>query len=488
MANTGFKGIDVLQTGGPVLSAACFYDASNNLLITGSPVYEWYEIQVTSGTVTIKTFDFADNTFKATACTTPQQALTQVMGNNGTVSTGIWCHAITTSTAFNRGGMYFRRYYHASAAQTYQVRMAGYGMGEGDEVITAAGKSPATIAEGDLTDSRLTSIGTNALTAATKASSAYDTINNPSYGNNGLFDQLTDTSSGLAAIKNGLGDLLNGDGGIGDIAARLDDPTYGLAAIASLAAGAGAAAAQAYATIQDANVYLSGILNNDTTGLAALKSLLDAVGTAVTAVNIRAALGLAQANLDTQLTDIRGVGGGAYAVSVTVQSGSTPLQSATVAYEIGGVTVAYGSTNSSGVFSAALDAGTYHRTVRKVGFVSDVSTVVISGATTATVSLTSGIPTITPTSSQSIGSMVTYDAFGAVKGNVEVSFQMVSPPTVLGEEFDGGVVTATSSSAGVLQQAFCRGARYRVWVVGGGSEFFTVPDTTSFTLPTVLAG
>lgn len=63
---------------------------------------------------TLKSYDWSDNTFKTTALTTENQAMTHRQGNNATRNTGIWTHVLTTLTGFTQTGLYYAEVEHAT--------------------------------------------------------------------------------------------------------------------------------------------------------------------------------------------------------------------------------------------------------------------------------------------------------------------------------------------------------------------------------------
>lgn len=130
-----FQGIDIRGTGDRLLFRALLL-ASDGTFITGSTTnLKLYELQ-SDGTV--KSYDWNDNTFKTTALTTANQAMTHRIGNNSTTDTGLWTFALTTLTGFTVGNIYFASVNNSTATPANQVREFQYGNGEGDLTVTAA--------------------------------------------------------------------------------------------------------------------------------------------------------------------------------------------------------------------------------------------------------------------------------------------------------------------------------------------------------------
>jgi len=115
---------------------------------------------------------------------------------------------------------------------------------------------------------------------------------------------------------------------------------------------------------------------------------------------LRAALGMAAADLDDQLDAILAAGGGAgtgaRTVTITVNDGTTVLQNATVRMTEG-VNTFTALTNASGVAVFNLDDATYTVSITKSGYSYTGTTLVVNGTETATYSMTA-ISVTPPTS------------------------------------------------------------------------------------------
>lgn len=131
------KGIDVRAAlGGKILFRASLKDSTGAKLITGTTNLSLYELQDDG---TLKTYDFADNTFKATAVTTEQQAMTVRKGNNNTTDLGLWTFALTTLTNFTVGAVYFAVVANAGASPPQQEREFQFGGDQGDLPVSSTG-------------------------------------------------------------------------------------------------------------------------------------------------------------------------------------------------------------------------------------------------------------------------------------------------------------------------------------------------------------
>lgn len=134
MANTGFKGINVRQTGLALVFRALLQDNLGAIVTSGTTNLRLYELQ-SDGTVL--SYDWNDNTFKSGALTTQNQAMTHRSGNNSTVSLGIWTVALSTLTGFTVGGVYFAVIINSGATPVQQVREFQYGDVEGDASVSS---------------------------------------------------------------------------------------------------------------------------------------------------------------------------------------------------------------------------------------------------------------------------------------------------------------------------------------------------------------
>ena len=120
-----FQGIDVRQTGDRIVFRASLKDSAGAVVSSGTTNLRLYELQNDG---TLHSYDWNDNTFKATALTTENQAMTHRQGNNSTTDTGIWTHALTTLTGFTAGNIYFAQVTNSGASPTEQEREFQFGV------------------------------------------------------------------------------------------------------------------------------------------------------------------------------------------------------------------------------------------------------------------------------------------------------------------------------------------------------------------------
>ena len=136
MANTGFKGVDVRQTGNQLVFRAFLQNSSGSLVTTGTTNLFLMELQ-SDGTV--RTYDFNNNTFSAGAVTTEAQAMTYRKSNNGATDTGLWTVSLSVLTGFTAGAVYLARINNSAASPVDQMREFQYGSAESDLVVTSNG-------------------------------------------------------------------------------------------------------------------------------------------------------------------------------------------------------------------------------------------------------------------------------------------------------------------------------------------------------------
>jgi hypothetical protein len=228
---------------------------------------------------------------------------------------------------------------------------------------------------------------------------------------------------------------------------------------------------------------------------------LDAAGT-------RSAIGLASANLDTQLdalptaaeidTQLSGThgggawgsigsGSGAYTFTVTVDDGTNPLQNATVRL-VEGVNNYVAVTNASGVAVFALDAATYSVAISKAGYSFTPTTKVVANTTSQTYSMSAVTPTLPAAANLSTGTAICYGTTGLPLQGVVVTIQQVQGTGTDGSAYDGDTFTLTSNASGVISHnGFVRGATYSIRRgVRGEAKSFTVPNAVSFDLSEIV--
>ena len=143
MANTGFKGIDVKQTGTALVFDVLLQSGTGSLVTTGTTTLSICELQSDG---TLKTFDFnGSGSFVTTAPTTATVNMTHQTYSNGSIGSGVWTYALTNLTAFTIGAVYYYMTINSGATPTNQVRKFQYGGAEGDLAVTSNGTGVAEV-------------------------------------------------------------------------------------------------------------------------------------------------------------------------------------------------------------------------------------------------------------------------------------------------------------------------------------------------------
>lgn len=158
-------GIDVRKSGTRLLFEASLLDGNGDKITTGDATLRLFELQDDGS---LKSYDFDDDTFKATALTTATLALTHQTGNDDTYDTGIWTVVLTTLTGFTVGGVYYAEVTHTDAAPMTQTWKFQYGGQQGelraediaDAAITANKLAAAAITAAKIADFAILQSGT----------------------------------------------------------------------------------------------------------------------------------------------------------------------------------------------------------------------------------------------------------------------------------------------------------------------------------------
>ena len=208
----------------------------------------------------------------------------------------------------------------------------------------------------------------------------------------------------------------------------------------------------------------------------------------ISQADVRAAVGLANADLDAQLATLGGnFGNGANTVTITVQEdvGSTPLQFASVRVTAGATTIV-GTTDAAGEIAFALDSGTWDVNVSAFGYSSLVSqSLVVSGVTTETyqLTLTSTIP-LPASPNVATGVLTAFDQYGQVEQDVDFEVKLTAGPGIVGQSHDTEGRVFTSAPDGLVTCTnLIKFATYTIKRSSGTTQTFVVPDASSFTIP-----
>lgn len=188
MANTGFKGIDVRQTGGKLLLRQYLQDVNGDRVISGTTSVYLVEYQDDGS---LKTYDFNDNTFKAGAVTTEAVSATYRKTNNNTTDTGLWTYLLGTVSGFTPGAVYSYRFVNSNAVPQDVWRDFQWGSAEGDLATTANGAGVAAL-QSDVTQWKTA-------TAPANTGDAFARLGAPAGAS---------TAADIAAIKTDSGNLI----------------------------------------------------------------------------------------------------------------------------------------------------------------------------------------------------------------------------------------------------------------------------------------
>ena len=176
--------------------------------------------------------------------------------------------------------------------------------------------------------------------------------------------------------------------------------------------------------------------------------------------------------VDTQLSGTHGsgswesggAGSGARTVTITVTDGTDPVQNATVEIRINSSKYhAPTDVNGEAVLNPNEGDGTYDVLISAAGYQFTPTTLVVSGDTTHTYSMTA--ISITPSESGLVtGYSTCLGPDGEPLSGVSVSLQMTKPPTGSGTAFDADPMRQTSGSDGVVQfTGLAPGGTYWQW-------------------------
>lgn len=131
----GTKGIDVRETAGQLVFRHSLKDSAGAKVTTGTTTLRLYEVQADG---TLLSYDFNDNTFKATALTTATLAMTHRQGNNNTYNVGVWTAVLSTLGAFTAGRVYVVQVNNTGASPPEQEREFQFGGAEGDLLVESS--------------------------------------------------------------------------------------------------------------------------------------------------------------------------------------------------------------------------------------------------------------------------------------------------------------------------------------------------------------
>lgn len=203
----------------------------------------------------------------------------------------------------------------------------------------------------------------------------------------------------------------------------------------------------------------------------------------------------------SELERLKGNGGGANLVTVTVTDGTNPLENAIVRVASGVISESE-TSDVDGEVQFALASATWTVTIERAGYESHVASLVVAGTTSQTYPLTALI--VTPPSSPAVstGTMLVLDENNDPEADISISLQLTEGPGTAGYSLDTKIRTEVSNGSGVVEfTKLRRGATYSVWRGPANDTFsasafvlqsaatrktFVVPDADSFNIAEVL--
>jgi hypothetical protein len=174
-------------------------------------------------------------------------------------------------------------------------------------------------------------------------------------------------------------------------------------------------------------------------------------------------------------------GTGARTITVTVDDGTNPLENAAVRYTEGANTY-IGSTDVSGNITFNLDDATYTVAIYKAGYTFVGTTLVVTGDSSPTYSMSQIVITPPGDPAQTTGYFILRDELGVAVGNGTVYFRMKFRPLGLGTMFDDDWFTATSAvGTGLVEVALYIGATYEIGINQITALPYKIPTTAGTT-------
>ena len=128
----GFRGIDVRESGGPLVVRASLKDSTGAKVTSGTATLRIFECQSNG---TLHQMDFSDNIFKTNSIITPTQNMTHQAV--GAYSSGLWTYSMASVGDFYKGAVYVTQVTHDTASPPDQEREWQYGMADGDPLFSA---------------------------------------------------------------------------------------------------------------------------------------------------------------------------------------------------------------------------------------------------------------------------------------------------------------------------------------------------------------
>jgi len=222
---------------------------------------------------------------------------------------------------------------------------------------------------------------------------------------------------------------------------------------------------------------MAGKQTGNTTARTELRATGNGSGTFSEVTDSLEAMSEAVSEIDT------GSGTGARSVTITVNDGTTVLESATVRLTSGASSF-LATTNASGVATFSLDDATYSVTITRSGYSFTPTTLIVNGTETQTYSM-SQLATTASDPGYATGRGWAESA-GVRVANVVVQVRQITAPGS-GVIADDGYRSDTSDALGYVEfTGLIQGGEYEM-LVGTVKKYFTVPpDDEPFELPSIV--
>lgn len=288
MAATGHKGVDVRESATRLVFDAFLLDSVGAIVTSGTTSLYLYEVQDDG---TLKSYDWNDNTFKATALTTETVSMTHRQGNNATTNTGLWTYRLSTVSGFTAGAVYYARVVNSNASPTSQITKFQFGGAEGDvsvstgRVVSDVGAISGDSAAADNLEAAADGTGYNLGGGAVVAASV---------------------TGAVGSVTGNVGGNVTGSvGSVASFGSLVSDIATAVWAFATRTLSAFGFTVDTNANATETAIQAK--TDNLPTDPADQSAVELAITTAVNALNdlsaadVRTAVGLASANLDTQL-------------------------------------------------------------------------------------------------------------------------------------------------------------------------------------------
>ena len=217
------------------------------------------------------------------------------------------------------------------------------------------------------------------------------------------------------------------------------------------------------------------------------------LGYPVALTDVRAAMGMAAADMDTQLAEIlvqatlaaASTGTGVHPCVWTVTDGTNTLQGAKVTFWLDGTLKGTGTTVEGGLVPMSLDPGVYDVAISRDGHVFAGTTHEVTAAeATWTETFEMTLESITPPTDETKSTVRIYYYDGITSFQVQ---QLTTPTGSVSRTFDGSIKTYTKVTAVYEDLELYQNANYR-WRAGDDGEWiYFTPNASVYTVDSDVA-